>query len=171
MIRSIVLYGDPILKTKLPPLVKNSISREELLSLVKDLRETMVAHNGVGIAANQIGRQERLFLVGIGNTDPNTCFINPEIIERFGESVCKNEGCLSIPGAYCDSDRYESVTLKWLDHEWKAHQETFDGFFAQIVQHEVDHLNGLLYIDHFKPLKKQLLIDKYKKHIRQLKKI
>jgi peptide deformylase len=165
MVKNITIYGDQILKTKLPVVNKDSISEQDLISLIKDMHDTMIAFAGVGIAANQIGRQERMFLIRTEN-DGYRCFINPEMLSLEDQIDFKDEGCLSIPGVRQDTKRFNKVKLKWQDEAWVEHEEEFEGLMAHIVQHETDHLNGSLYIDQFQQMRKLLVLNKHKKHMK-----
>jgi peptide deformylase len=164
----LVLHGHRILAQTLPVLDKNNISSEELSSLLSNMNAIMLKHNGVGLAANQIGRSERIF---IAKSDSGySCFINPVILSYSGSVESLDEGCLSVPGVSSQVERHKMVELQWQDEQWRQHAQQFEGLMAQIIQHEVDHLNGKLYIDHFKPLKRQTLLDKHKKHLRSINK-
>jgi peptide deformylase len=125
----------------------------------------MNKYDGVGLAANQIGRSESVFIAKTETSDTQ-CFINPTIVFKSKEVDLIDEGCLSIPGVFSKIQRHRVVRLQWYDEKLQLHEREFDGLMAQIIQHEVDHLNGKTYVDHFKPLKKQLLIDKHKKYLK-----
>ena len=127
--------------------------------------ETMYASEGVGLAAPQIGRNIRLVVI---DADPvkdispecegrTLTLINPEIEILDGEEVSRPEGCLSVPGLSENVGRVEHIRLSWLDEEFKPHEEEISGFLARIVQHECDHLEGMLYIDHLSGIRKQLI--------------
>ena len=141
----VVHYGDPILRKKCLP-VEDFIN---LSKFVDDMFDTMYEEEGIGLAANQVGVNMHLFIIDIAHTDENEfprVFINGEIISNEGESIF-SEGCLSIPKVSLDVIRPETITLKFQDLEKKWHQEKFNGLLARAIQHEIDHLNGVLMID------------------------
>lgn len=170
MILPIVAYGSPVLRK-----VAEDIDKDypELDKLLADMEETMYNSNGVGLAAPQINKSVRIFVMDSaqifandedGDTDeyPDApgykgIFINPHIEELNGEPWAYNEGCLSIPKVREDIMRPESVTLSYLDENFVAHTKTFNGITARIILHEYDHLEGKLFIDYLKPLKRTLL--------------
>jgi peptide deformylase len=127
---------------------------EQLQTLIDDMFETMYAANGVGLAAPQIGVNLRLSVVDCGGDKPNPLvFINPEITESAGSEKFK-EGCLSVPGALEVVTRAKTVTAKALDRHGKAFEMKLDGLLAECLQHEIDHLNGKLFIDLLSPIKR-----------------
>lgn len=162
MILSIVAYGDPVLKQ-----VANDIDAEHpnLKQLIEDMENTMEKANGVGLAAPQIGLSIRLFIIdstlmmdeGEEDKGIREVFINAEMIEETGTEWAFEEGCLSIPDIREDVYRKDTITIKYLDKDFKEHTKTFDGMTARVIQHEYDHIEGILFIDHLKPLKKKLL--------------
>ncbi|MDC6355235.1 MULTISPECIES: peptide deformylase [Robiginitalea] len=169
MILPIVAYGDPVLRRKC-----ETIGPEypELATLIENMWETMYQANGVGLAAPQVGRPIRLFLV---DTSPfaededfspeeqeklrafKRVFINAQMQEETGKKWAFNEGCLSIPDIREDVTRQDTITLRYQDAEFKEHTETFDGLLARVIQHEYDHIEGILFTDHISSLKKRLL--------------
>jgi peptide deformylase len=165
----IIAYGSPILRK-----VASNIDQNypDLKKLIEDMWETLYNSNGVGLAAPQINRDIRLFLVDseviFKNQEPDDepypdapgikkVFINAKITKLEGDPWPYNEGCLSIPKINEDVTRPESVTLEYLDEDFKPHTETFIGMTARIIQHEYDHIEGKLFIDYLKPLKKKML--------------
>jgi peptide deformylase len=161
-IRSILHYPDPRLRIKGEPV--NEIT-PAILALVDDMAETMYAAPGVGLAATQIGEAHRIFLIDIaGEDEPSKLyvFINPEIIKKEGE-VCGPEGCLSFPGVSEDIKRAAKVTVKALDRNGKPFELNADGLLAVAVQHENDHLDGVLMIDKMGTLKKRIVQRKMQK--------
>lgn len=127
--------------------------------------DTMYASEGVGLAAPQIGRNDRIVVIDadpVGENHPECAgrkltLINPVIEVLDGDSISRGEGCLSLPGLSENVNRIEHIRLKWVDENFNAHEEEISGFLARIVQHECDHLEGKLYIDHISPIRKQLI--------------
>ena len=168
MILPVVAYGDPLLKKEAEEIDK---SYPDLKKLIDDMFETMYQASGVGLAAPQIGRGIRLFIVDgtsfaeDAETDPKAAgmedfkkvFINPIIEEEQGEEWGFTEGCLSIPTIREEVFRKEKVTISYYDENWDFKEEVFEGYKARIVQHEYDHVEGVLFTDHLSPLKKRLL--------------
>jgi peptide deformylase len=170
MILPIVAYGDPILKVVAEEIPENSL---ELTQLIADMFETMYLAKGVGLAAPQIGKSVRLFIVdgapfadeegeepdpkAVGIESFKKVFINPIIEEQSGEVWAFQEGCLSIPKIRENVHRKETILVSYFDENWLFHEERFDGYAARIIQHEYDHLEGVLFIDKLAPLKKKLL--------------
>lgn len=167
MILPIVAYGDPVLKRRAIDIEQ---SHEGLQALIDDMIETMHAAQGVGLAAPQIGQGIRLFIVdatpfGEDEEDPESqkvkdfkeVFINAEILESTGEPWVFQEGCLSIPNIREDVMREPKIRIRYRDREWNLHEKEFDGYAARIIQHEYDHIEGILFTDHLKPLKKRML--------------
>jgi len=170
MILPIVAYGDPILKVVAEEIPENS---HELTQLIADMFETMYLAKGVGLAAPQIGQSIRLFIVdgapfadeegeepdpkAVGIESFKKVFINPIVEEQSGEVWAFQEGCLSIPKIRENVHRKETILVSYFDENWMFHEERFDGYAARIIQHEYDHLEGVLFIDKLAPLKKKLL--------------
>jgi peptide deformylase len=170
MVLPIVAYGNPVLRK-----VGKEITPDypDLKKLIDDMWETMYNSKGVGLAAPQINRDIRLFVMdsiqiieGLeedekddypGDNGYKGVFINAKIIEEDGEDWAYNEGCLSIPKIREDILRKESVTIRFLDESFTPHTQTFDGVTARVILHEYDHIDGKLFIDYLKPLKKSLL--------------
>ncbi len=171
MIYPIVAYGDPILRKVAQPIdLKNTDL--DLKTLTDDMFETMYASAGVGLAAPQIGLSIRLFVVdgtplqaedeASEDFDPSLVnfkkvFVNAEILDEDGDEWAYEEGCLSIPGIRADVYRPEEVRIRYQDLDGTEHTDTFVGMAARIIQHEYDHLDGVLFTDHLTPIKKQLL--------------
>ena len=170
MILPIIAFGNPILKRKAEDIPENF---EGLSSLLTDMFETMYAAKGVGLAAPQIGESIRLFIVDGspfsneegGEIDPKAIgiegfkkvFINPIIEEESGDLWPFQEGCLSIPKIRENVSRKEKICVSYYDENWSLHRDEFDGYKARIIQHEYDHLEGILFTDKLSPLKKKLL--------------
>jgi peptide deformylase len=162
MIYPIAAYGSPVLKKKAKEVQQD---HEGLEQLVSDMFETMYASEGVGLAAPQISLSLRLFVIDatpFKDEEPSLdgfkkVFINPEIIEETGDPWKFNEGCLSIPGIREDVSRNAVVVVNYLDENFTEHEETFTGLAARVIQHEYDHIEGVLFTDRIGPLKRQLL--------------
>ena len=160
MIYPIVVYGDPVLKKKALEIEKGSI---DIHTLAENMFETMYSASGIGLAAPQIGQSIRLFVVDgspleeEGITDFKKVFVNPEIVEESGEDWAFEEGCLSIPHIREDIDRAEKLLIRYYDEDWNLHEEEYDGIKARIIQHEYDHIEGILFTDHLTPFKKRIL--------------
>ena len=167
MILPIVAYGDPVLKQKAEEITKDYKSLDKLID---NMFETMYSASGVGLAAPQIDKSIRLFIVdaspfGEDEDDPESVkvkdfkevFINAEIIEREGEEWAFQEGCLSIPNIREDVFRESNIRIKYYDRDWNYQEKEFDGYAARIVQHEYDHIEGILFTDLLNPLKKRML--------------
>lgn len=150
-------YGEPILRQKLKPVDYQKIA-PELPALLKDMEETCLAVHGVGLAANQIGLDYRLAVIllpGKNEDDPPTRYviINPKIVAAQGEKI-EEEGCLSLPGLWAEVKRYTDVTVEFLDENGTPKKMRARGLLAKAFQHEVDHLDGKLFIDLVDPTQK-----------------
>lgn len=170
MILPIVAYGTPVLRKVAKDI---DSSYPDLQTLISNMWETLKNSNGVGLAAPQINKDIRLFLVDSALIFDNReeddeekfpdapgirqVFINAKIINRTGDEWPYNEGCLSIPTIREDVMRPEEITIEYLDENFQPHTDTFNGITARIIQHEYDHIEGKLFIDYLKPLKKKLL--------------
>ncbi len=153
-IRSILHYPDPRLRVKAEPV---KTITPEIEKLVDDMAETMYAAPGVGLAATQIGEPHRVFLVDVaGEDEPSNLhvFINPEIVKTEGES-CGPEGCLSFPGIAEDIKRAAKVTVRALGRDGKPFELEAEGLLAVCIQHEMDHLEGKLFVDYLSELKRE----------------
>ena len=160
MIYPIVVYGNPILKKRGRDIEEGEIDVEQL---AEDMYETMHNASGVGLAAPQIGKSIRMFVIDASTLDEpelqdfKQIFINPQLIEESADQWTFEEGCLSIPEIREDVARAENLKLKYFDQHWVEHVEEFDDMKARIIQHEYDHIEGVLFTDHLSPLKKRLL--------------
>lgn len=168
----IVAYGDPVLKKKADEITADY---DGLTTLISNMYDTMYGAYGVGLAAPQIGHSIRLFLV---DTSPfaeddsltieekqalsqfKKTFINPEIIEETGEEWAFNEGCLSIPNVREDVLRKPNIKIRYQDENFNTHEDNYDGLIARVIQHEYDHIEGVLFTDKVSSLKKRLLKSK-----------
>jgi peptide deformylase len=169
MILPIVAYGDPILKKKAKEIDPDFPGLEEL---IENMWESMYSANGVGLAAPQIGQSIRLFLVDTSPfaddeslseeernflKDFKKTFINPKMIKEIGDEWAFNEGCLSIPDIREDIFRKPEITIEYLDENFKKHTKSFSGIAARVIQHEYDHIEGVLFTDKLSGLKKRLI--------------
>jgi peptide deformylase len=162
MIYPIVVYGHPVLKK-----VAADIDRDYpgLDKLIEDLFETMYHAEGLGLAAPQIGKSVRIFVIDgepVAEDEPlladfKKVFINARIVEKDGDQVPMNEGCLSIPNIREEVKRESHIRIQYYDEKWEYHDEVYDGYRARIIQHEYDHLDGKLFVEKINPLRKQLL--------------
>lgn len=168
MKRPILIHPDPRLKKLCAPVADLS---DELRTLADDMLETMYAAPGIGLAAPQIGVLDRLIVLDCEKDEtappkPMVMF-NPEVIAASDETNTYEEGCLSIPDQYADVTRPAEVTVRWLDRDGALREQDFGGLWATCVQHEIDHLDGKLFIDYLKPLKRQLITRKMQKFKRE----
>ena len=181
-IREILEVPDPRLKTVSSPV---ETFDDELKTLVDDMFETMYAAHGIGLAAIQIGVPLRVLVIDLQPDDPDAepevchhdghehthqptkkeprIFVNPEILDPAEELSTYSEGCLSVPEIYADVDRPKTCRVRWQDVEGKTHEEDMEGLLATCIQHEMDHLNGILFIDHLSRLKRNMALKKLDK--------
>ncbi len=164
----IVTYDDDVLRKKANPVEENS---EELQELIDNMFDTMYNSDGVGLAAPQIGKLLRIF---VADTDPMIeedekesahgpiAMINPEITFQGGNNVEMEEGCLSIPGINSAVTRPEKIVVQYLDRDFEKQELEVDGWLARVIQHETDHLDGILFLDHLSVFKRKLLSSKLK---------
>ena len=160
-VRQLHLLGSPVLRQRAVPVaaVDDAVRR-----LVDDLFETMHAAKGVGLAANQVGVAQRVAVVDVGeDAPPPLVLINPRILQSSEVIESAEEGCLSIPDIYGDVDRHVNVTLVALDRDGHPYRLELSGFKARATQHEIDHLDGILFLDHLSAVKRSLLLAKWKK--------
>lgn len=151
-------YGEPILREKALPVEEVTL---EILNLIKDMAETMYTASGVGLAASQVGVPKRIILVD-GEEDGLIVLINPMIIKSEGE-VVEEEGCLSVPDIYSQVKRSFKVTIKALNENGDPIEITKEDLIARALQHEIDHLDGILFIDRIGRMERQILLNKLKK--------
>ena len=183
-IREILEVPDPRLKTVSTPVTEFD---DELRTLVEDMFETMYAAPGIGLAAIQVGVPKRVLVIDLQEPDPDAplesgdcgdegcghdhrptvknprIFINPEILDPADELASYQEGCLSVPDIFADVDRPATCRVRWQDLDGKVHEEDMEGLMATCVQHEMDHLEGVLFIDHLSRLKRNMALKKLKK--------
>jgi peptide deformylase len=144
---------------------------DDVRALIADMFETMYAAPGIGLAAIQVGVPKRILVIDLQEPeeedgepvrDPRV-FINPEIVKTSEQDVPYTEGCLSIPDQYAEVERPDHIRARWLDEQGKAHEENIDGLLAVCLQHEMDHLEGILFIDHLSRLKREMVLKKLAK--------
>ena len=162
MILPITLYGDPVLRKVAENI---DMKYEGLSELIENMFESMYNAEGVGLAAPQVGLSIRIFVVDLtplAKDEPSLtgfrkAFINAKIVERSGEEELMEEGCLSIPGIHEEVYRKNYIRIQYLDPEGIPHNEEYTGYTARVLQHEYDHLDGVMFTDHCSPLRKRLL--------------
>lgn len=162
MVFPIVAYGHSILRKVAEDIDKDYPGLEQFIA---DMFETMYASNGVGLAAPQVNRSIRLFVIDTtpykeefpGEENMKRVFINPKIVEETGNEWAFNEGCLSIPEIREDVMRKPDVRIQYYDENFEYHDELISGALARVMQHEYDHLEGILFVDHINPLKRMML--------------
>ena len=165
--RTIIIEPDPILRKKSDAIEKVD---DELRKLMDEMLETMYEAPGIGLAAVQIGILKRLIVIDISKEEKkNPIFlINPEIITKSKNKSVYEEGCLSLPGQFAEIERPAECLIKYLDYQGKQKKLKATGLMATCVQHEIDHLNGVLFIDYLSKLKKDMIIKKLKKRKKEL---
>ena len=169
--RKIIIEPDIILRKKSETLEKVD---NELRGLMDDMLETMYAAPGIGLAAVQVGILKRLIVIDISKDKEkkNPLFlINPEIVSKSNKTSIYEEGCLSLPGYFAEIERPAECKIEYLDYEGKKSEMDANGLLSTCIQHEVDHLNGVLFIDYLSKLKKDMIVKKLVKHKKELNKI
>lgn len=167
MLKSILIHPDPRLKKKCEAVADLS---DELRNLASDMLETMYDAPGIGLAAPQIGVLSRLIVMDCvkeGTPEPVVMF-NPEVLASSDDTNVYEEGCLSIPDQFAEVTRPKEVRVGWIDIDGNPQEKDFDGLWATCVQHEIDHLNGRLFIDYLGPMKRQMMTRKSSKLKREL---
>lgn len=158
----IYVYGHPVLRK-----IAKEVEKDHpgLDTFIADMFETMYNSDGLGLAAPQIGRSWRIFVIDgepLAKDHPEMkdfkkAFINPVVVERKGERVPMNEGCLSLPGLHEEVDRESEIRIQYYDTDWNFHDEVYNGYKARVVLHEYDHLDGILFPDRLSPLRRRLI--------------
>ncbi len=161
----IIVAPDPILKTRSEKVEKIT---PEILQLMNDMLDTMYAARGVGLSAVQVGVLKRVITIDIeqderGKAGKPIKMINPEIISSSAEINIYNEGCLSFPGQYADVERPAAVTIRYLDEQGKTQTIHADELMATCVQHEIDHMDGIVFVDHISRIKRDMILRRLKK--------
>lgn len=162
MVYPILVYGHPVLRKVAENIEKDYPGLEKLID---DLFETMYRAEGMGLAAPQVGKSFRIFVIDgspLAQDEPELegfkkVFINAKITERSGDLELMNEGCLSIPNLREEVNREAHIRIEYYDRDWQFHDEVYEGYRARIIQHEYDHLDGILFTDKVSPLRRRLL--------------
>jgi peptide deformylase len=165
-IRPIILLPDPVLRQVSRPVERVDA---DVRKFAADLFETMYDAPGIGLAAIQVGEPRRMLVIDLAKEDEPKApqvFINPEIVARAGEGSVYEEGCLSIPDYYAEVERPREVTVRYIDLDGKEQEINAEGLLAVCLQHEIDHLNGVLFIDHISRLKRDMVVRKFRKMAR-----
>jgi len=168
-LKKILIHPDPRLKKVATPVASVN---DDLRRLADDMLETMYDAPGIGLAAPQIAVMNRMLVMDCAKEDDATpepmVLINPEVVWTSEERNVYEEGCLSIPEQYAEVERPAEVEVSWMDLDGKTRRERFDGLWATCVQHEIDHLDGKLFIDYLRPLKRQMITRKMQKLKREM---
>mgnify|MGYP001372678451 FL=1 len=170
-LRNIIIEPDPILRKKSLPVEKVDSNLQKLLN---EMLETMYAAPGIGLAAVQVGILKRLIVIDISKDKEkkNPLFlINPEIVFKSKNTSIYEEGCLSLPGHFAEIERPAECQINFLDYNGKKKEISAKGLLSTCIQHELDHLNGILFIDYLSKLKKDMIIKKLVKHKKELNKV
>ena len=170
-LKQILTEPNKILREKSLPIDKVD---PDVQKLIDDMLETMYAAPGIGLAAIQIGIPKRVIVLDIAQKDGQKnpiCFINPEIIEKSKNNLTYEEGCLSVPGQFAEIDRPDKCYVKYLDYYGQPKEIKAEGMLATCIQHEMDHLEGILFIDYLSKLKKSMIIKKLSKNKKEIERI
>ncbi len=169
-IRPIIETPDPLLRTISTPV---EAIDDDLQALIDDMFETMYAAPGIGLAAIQVGVPKRVLVIDLQEPESDEedapgvknplVFINPEILDGSPEHSVYNEGCLSVPDQYAEVERPATIRASWMDRKGRIHEEELEGLLATCLQHEMDHLEGILFIDHLSRLKRDMIVKKLAK--------
>ncbi|MCC4615818.1 peptide deformylase [Xanthomonas campestris pv. asclepiadis] len=164
----ILEFPDPRLRTKAVPVDAAELTSPAFQTLLDDMFQTMYEAPGIGLAASQVDVHKRFMVIDVSDEkNLPQVFVNPEIVSRQGEQVYQ-EGCLSVPGIYADVARADAITVRYLDRHGKAQELSTDGLLAVCIQHEMDHLDGKLFVDYLSPLKREMVrkkLAKQRKHV------
>ncbi|HMM25655.1 MULTISPECIES: peptide deformylase [Pseudoxanthomonas] len=164
----ILEFPDPRLRTKAVPVEAANVTTAEFQRLLDDMFETMYDAPGIGLAASQVDVHQRFMVIDISEEkNQPQVFINPELSDKAGEQVYQ-EGCLSVPGIFADVTRADEITVRFLDRQGQPQELRADGLLAVCIQHEMDHLDGKLFVDYLSPLKREMVrkkLAKQRKHV------
>tara|TARA_Y100000996_G_C22511835_1_gene638707 strand:+ start:975 stop:1499 length:525 start_codon:yes stop_codon:yes gene_type:complete len=169
--KKILTIPDPVLRKVSEPV---KIVNAEIKKLMDDMLETMYAAPGIGLAAVQIGILKRIIVIDLskeGEKKKPIFIVNPEIISKSSDLVSYEEGCLSIPNQFAEVERPNTCKIKFLDYEGNKKELEAEGLLATCIQHEIDHLNGILFIDYLSKLKKEMIIKKVKKQKKEIDRV
>ncbi len=169
--KQIITIPDPLLRKVSVPVTSVDT---EVKNLMDDMLETMYAAPGIGLAAVQVGVLKRIIVIDLskeGEKKDPLFIVNPQITFKSDELISYEEGCLSIPNQFAEVKRPSSCKVNFLDYDGKKREINADGLLATCIQHEVDHLNGVLFIDHLSKLKKDLILKKTKKQIKEIDRV
>jgi peptide deformylase len=159
----ILSFPDNRLRTKAKPVTVFDLALQQL---IRDMRETMYAEKGIGLAATQVNVHKQVLVLDVSEThDQLRVYINPQLLSREGEETCE-EGCLSVPGIYAEVRRAEKIRVTAQNPDGTSFEESLDGLAAICLQHEMDHLKGILFVDYLSPLKRQMVRKKLEKQKR-----
>jgi peptide deformylase len=163
----IMVFPDPVLRTKCPPVTPEQM--ETVRALLPRMFATMYAAPGIGLAAPQIGRKLRFTVIDIRPDDRHQpiVLVNPEVVARSSELATREEGCLSLPGQYAEVTRPARVKVRYLDENGARKEIEGEGLLSACLQHEIDHLNGVLFVDHISALKRNMILRRLAKELRQ----
>ena len=171
MLRKILTEPDPILRKKCEPLEKVDVDTKKLMD---DMLETMYAAPGIGLAAVQIGILKRVVVIDVSKVEEERkplFLVNPQIIHQSKNTSIYEEGCLSLPGQFAEIERPAECIVKYIDYNGKEKELKTEGLLATCIQHEVDHLNGILFIDYLSKLKKDMIIKKLVKQKKEIERV
>ena len=164
----ILEFPDPRLRTKAVPVEAANVTTAEFQRLLDDMFETMYDAPGIGLAASQVDVHQRFMVIDVSEEkNQPQVFINPELSDKAGEQVYQ-EGCLSVPGIFADVTRADEITVRFLDRQGQPQELRADGLLAVCIQHEMDHLDGKLFVDYLSPLKREMVrkkLAKQRKHV------
>ncbi|MCS3747669.1 peptide deformylase [Xanthomonas sp. 3793] len=164
----ILEFPDPRLRTKAVPVDAADVASPAFQTLLDDMFQTMYEAPGIGLAASQVDVHKRFMVIDVSEEkNAPQVFINPEIVTRQGEQVYQ-EGCLSVPGIFADVSRADAITVRYLDRQGKPQELSTEGLLAVCIQHEMDHLDGKLFVDYLSPLKREMVrkkLAKMRKHV------
>lgn len=164
----IIEFPDPRLRTKAVPVDLAQVATAAFQRLIDDMLETMYEAPGIGLAASQVDVHQRFMVIDVSEEkDTPRLFVNPEILQKSGEQVYQ-EGCLSVPGIYADVTRANQITVRAIGRDGQPFELEADGLLAVCVQHEMDHLDGKLFVDYLSPLKREMVrkkLAKQRKHV------
>ncbi|WOB47854.1 peptide deformylase [Xanthomonas hydrangeae] len=164
----ILEFPDPRLRTKAVPVDAAEVTSPAFQRLLDDMFQTMYEAPGIGLAASQVDVHKRFMVIDVSDEkNLPQVFINPQIVSKQGEQLYQ-EGCLSVPGIYADVARADAITVRYLDRQGKAQELSTNGLLAVCIQHEMDHLDGKLFVDYLSPLKREMVrkkLAKQRKHV------